>query len=506
MSRLRRVMDVLVTAALCFALGAAQQDAQATEARASVDLSQGLHGEQQRAWACEAKVYAYLAGRRHGKSHYLRRKLVQQTAVHPGSVNPYLSITRKHAKLNFWKGLKACAIATRLEPHVNESDLTIDFERSGGGMLVLGGLDKIDELDKSRGSGMVLAVVDECGVYPSGSLKYLHQDVLQPATADYAGSQLVFGGTPGPTLSGYWHELTNPRSAIPVFRGTMLDNPAIPDPAGFLEEVKELNGWNDRTPKYRREYLGQWCEDPGELVFPVQGHNYVTELPTRSEHGAYLDPSRWYYTMGSDIGASPGKTTLVVVATHPDLATAYIVHAEAHVEWLISQWVARFKYLREGTASSAPRFPNATLVIDAGGMGKAHAVELTKHWGEGFLEATKDRKASMVEIARNELIAGRVKMLRGAATQPLRDEWAVLGWAEDKRTGERLVDALGTPYPNKDAEQHCSDAGLYALRHAWTYRKGDRKPPPPPGSAEEWQQREKDIIRRRVRNRNRRTW
>lgn len=498
--------DALIEAAACLAFLLSDAPAPAPEAKPEsmtldFDLSEGLHGAQHAAWENDARLRALLMGRRTGKSEWLRRRLIDRTARNRGSVNPYLSITRKHAKLNFWKGLKLCAASTGAEYRVNESDLTIDFEPSGGGMVWLGGLDNVDELDKSRSSGIACAVLDECQRYPSANLEYVTTEVIQPALADFDG-EIILAGTPGPTMAGFWYRMTGLQSTmgVPVFRGTMLDNPHLRvDQARFMAEMRQRNGWTEQTPKFRREYLAEWCEDPGELVFPVAEHNYVNELPTRTEHGKALDPSRWSYTMGSDIGASPGETTLVVIATHPDLACAYIVHAEAHVGWLISQWVERFRYLRAGTPSSPPRYPDAVLVVDAGGMGKYHTLELSKHFAEAFVAASKDHKASMVDITRDRLVAGRIKLLRGPATQALRDEWSVLGWAEDKN-GQRITDKHGTPYPNPNSKQHVTDGALYGLRRAWTYAGGDAQPKPEPGSPAAWEAEEREIIAQRERD------
>lgn len=491
--------DLALLAALCLATEAENAE---DASRHRVDLREQCFEQQQAFWDSDAPTKAMLCGRRAGKSTAAIPWVIEGAIAQKGTVNPFISVTRKHAKLNFWSMAKAQALASGVRHKVNEAELSIEFE--GGGVFFLGGADKLSELEKYRGLKIGRAFVDECGVMPSGSLSYLLAEILEPATMDVQG-QIGLGGTPGPTKQGEWFEITRVDSTrgIPTFRWTCVDNPHIAHATVWLTDLRKRRGWTEKTPKYRREYLGEWCEDPGEQVFPLGEHNYVDALPTRTDGGKQLDASRWMWTMGSDIGASPGKTTLGVVATHPDLVCAYIVHTEAHVEWLISAWVSRFRELRTGTKTAPPRFPGAVLVPDCGGMGKAHAVELQKHFGEAFTPAEKDRKASMVDITRDAVVGGRVKLLRGPATQALRDEWAVLGWEEDPRTGKRKVDADGTPYPNKNAEQHVSDAILYALRHAWTYRMEDAKGPPPPGSPEEEAARRLRFVQARMRQRKR---
>src|SRR5690606_13469177 len=120
---------------------------------------------------------------------------------------PYISITRKHAKINFWKLLKRIAKRLDANAKVNESDLTIDFP--GGGTVWLGGADKIDELDKYRASMCPLAVVDEMQRFPSDSIVYLLEEVIEPALFD-TGGPLLESGTPGKVMSPsvYWWKVT----------------------------------------------------------------------------------------------------------------------------------------------------------------------------------------------------------------------------------------------------------------------------------------------------------
>ena len=501
----------MITKALQMALAAvALLNAGQMEARAEqrVSLRETCFAEQREFWDCEAQLKAMLVARRGGKSSTAVPWVIEGAIDNPGTVNPYISITRQHAKLNFWALAKAKAMESGVPYRTNEAELTIAFE--SGGIFVLGGADKLPELEKYRGLKIARAFVDECGTMPSAALVYLIEEVLEPATMDVAG-QVGLGGTPGRVKAGKWFDLTRiDKPQIPVFRWTAKDNPHIEHATVWLTDLRKRRGWTEKTPKYRREYLGEWCEDPGELVFPVdEGINFVDELPTANEHGLVLDRTRWRYAIGSDIGASPGLTTLNVTASHPDLVCDYIVWAEGKAEWLVSDWVERVVMMRRGTDVLPPMFPNAALVVDAGGMGKYHTVELQKRYREPFVAAEKAAKPSQIEITRDRLVSGRLKILRGPQTEDLVREWQVLGWAEDEH-GQRKTDKHGTPYPDPTAQQHHSDGTLYSLRHQWNYRAEESRPSPEPGTPAfdraEQARMVSNIKRARDRKRKRQPW
>lgn len=417
------------------------------KAEARVDLSDGLFSRQLEVWHDPERVKCVLAGRRGGKSNTAVPWLVEGAQQHSGTVNPYISITRKHAKLNFWPLVKAVCKLAEPDCRINEAELTVTF--SNDSIVVLGGADKINELEKYRGMKTARAVVDECGAYPSESLKYLIEDVLEPATMDVRGMILMVG-TPGPTMEGYWFDITGPHAVgdIPVYRWDARDNPYIPHAEAELEDVLRRRGWSWDNATFRREYLAEWCEDTGELVFPVTERNHIEELPTRAANGAEINHTAWRYVIGIDVGYVDA-TALVVLAAHPQLPEDYVVSAEKHRRWLVDELAARVGELRE-------EYAGAACVIDTGGMGKIHAEELRRRYGMPLIPAEKRERESRVRLARDRIIAGRTLFVLPGC-QPLLSETAVMGWDKDKRL------------PNPDAEDHATDAFLYAFGHLHNY-------------------------------------
>lgn len=404
--------------------------------------------------ASKAPVMALLCSRRAGKSTVLCPWVCEGAKTIRHSVSYYISITQKHARFNIWPLLRD--VGQQLGAKLNESMLTLEFEK--GGLVALGGMDKLNELEKYRGGKLARAVVDECGAIPSTHLEYLYREVLRPATGDVRG-QLAFSGTPGRTKKGWWFDLTNDHrvSKVPLFHWTLRDNPHFPDPEAFLAEIREENGWTDESPTYVREYLGEWCEDPEGLVYPFNAErNGVAALPTKNHEGFPLNAHAWRFVVAID-PAGTGITGLATLASHPDMAGTYVVESESHHGMLIDRLVARCRVLRE-------RYPHAVFVMDTGGLGSTHAQEFTRKYAFGVVPAKKTDRKSSVRWAHDEVLSGRLKVIDGECNDAVREEWAAIGWNDDKDDHE------------DDAIDHVSDCVLYGLRHMRDYTREEPAP------------------------------
>lgn len=471
LSRLRhRGTAALLAAAMfvsqtCVATAEASQDRQ--------DLRDYLSDPQEEWWDIGGNK-ALLCGRRAGKSILLSYWLVDGAIDAPtNSICCYISLTRKSAEENLWLPIKEAAKKSGVPHKINEAKLQITFQ--GGGRVILGGCDNKREIEKYRGKAIIRAAVDECGSIKPSDLRYLHHDVLRPATMDHKG-QLAFAGTPGPTCNGYWWEMTREDSemGVPCKRWTAVENPYIEDVQAFFDATLDESGWTLETPTFIREYLGKWIQDVGELVFPVDegkdgelGKNKVGQLPVANSKGHLLSSQGWRYAIGVDVGVVDA-IAISVVACHPDLPKReFILSTEKHTKWLIDQLAVRLRELKK-------IYPNAGIVIDIGGMGKSHSEELTRRFAISHEGAEKTDKASQVRIVRDGLISGRIQVLVDGTdcNDALLGEWAIMGW-DDKREK-----------PHTAAEDHASDATLYALRRLRHYSKNEPAPPPVPGSKE----------------------
>lgn len=421
-------------------------------------LAELLFPAQQRVWECTERFLAVLFGRRTGKTFLAAAKLITSAKKRSG-LYVYLALTQRSARLIVWPIIRALAEREGLGQYLHEQTLTVGPTPTGS-MIICTGTDDMRTIETWRGTKLSGVVVDECGSQPDSLLRYLVDDILRPALLDVQG-WLMLCGTPGLVMAGYWFDLTGPGrfGKVPVFPGTVYDNPTIPHAAKELEAMCEEKGWTRDNPTFRREWLAEWCEDTGSLVFPLGPQNHVDELPRVSRSGAPLDPNLWRYVIGIDVGVVDA-TAIAVVAAHPHDPREWVVRTEKWQRWIVDQLAGR---LRELLAI----YPDSPLVLDTGGMGRLHAEELQRRFGLPIRAAEKREKESAIRVTRDLLLAGRILVLTGPANDPLRDEWAALGW---DKTG-RLPD------PNATHGDHASDATGYALRALRHYRVGEEPAP-----------------------------
>jgi hypothetical protein len=460
------------------------------------------HPLQERFLADRSRVRVLVTSRRTGKTVVLCVDAARTAArVEPGTWVLYVTKTRKNAKAVAWPEIKRVLRESGHAYTVNESDLTITI--SGGGSILLGGADKITEIEKYRGFNFALAIVDECGTYPSDLLESLRDEVLEPATID-TGGRMIFSGTPGPTLSGAWYEMSGPQ-ASDVHRGTLMDNPhlmrhlppeqrraAIVD---FLAEVRERNGWTEESPTYVREWLGEWAQDDSVLVFPFEPErNGWTPaagplgLPSHSTTGVLLAVQDWRAVVALDAGYTDANG-YAVLATHPHRREVFVLETHKRRGQLIEAAAQEIRTLRERYTIDG-RQP--AVVVDAGGMGKIHAETLAQKYGLPVTPAEKREKASAISMLRDDILSSRLRVFAGPATDAIREEWSVLAW--DGRR-EQIADGQ---------DDHATDAAIYAHRYLRNYTRAIPAPAPEPGT-QQWHQKERqkmiDEAQKRMRRR-----
>lgn len=414
-------------------------------------LLKGLTPDQVRYVTCTATKRVITGGRRSGKSHAVRRDLIRSAIGNPGRWVVYIALTRGSAEKIIWEELKADLRHFGIEHSVNEAQLIIKVK--GGARIMLGGCDSSAELEKYRGLAYELVVVDECGAQRQ-DLKKLHLEVILPALQDYRG-RITFLGTPGTLLTGYWYQLSEAdRDPDATWTWTMRDNPFY---AGRVEqqlaEVMAERGWTPDDVTYRREWLGEWVLDEGALVYPYEPElNGVETLPAASELGHPIKPSDWRFVMGVDVGVVDAST-FVVLARCRQRRETYVIHAEEHRGMIVDQVAEKIRLLTDEVCRlHGAKRGQLSVVMDSGGMGKAHAETCARRYALHIIPARKQEKSTWIRFVRTELASGRLKVLDGWELDCLRSEWSVLGWSDDRlQHSPRQAD-------------HLSDACLYAMR------------------------------------------
>lgn len=476
----------LVETALAIALASeAEHRVDADERTPAADMLAELDQEMAEVWLKRHRIEYWRTGRRRGKSHYLIRRALEAAQSEPTSINPYILPTAKSARLVIWPLVKRLTAKHYPDAKLDETLMTVTMP--AGGVLVVGGCECTAHVGRWFGMPFRRATIDECGNFPDAVLRLLIDEAIEPSLLDFGGD-LVLSGNPGLVLQGYWFECTGPRriDQTPLYTGDARNNPHLKqDPTAYFESVKQRHGWTDASPTFQRQYLGEWVEDEGALVFPlVHGRNtgLGEALPGKSANGGALPPATWRFVIGVDVGVVDA-TAIAVVGAHPLDNREYVVSTEKHERWITGQLAERLRELRK-------TYPNAPIVLDTGGMGKLHAEELSRRFAINVQAAEKREKESAIRTTRDLLIAGRVIVLDGPDNDALREEWSVLGWDDDKRL------------PNEDMPDHASDAVSYALRRLRHY--SDQANEPVDNSPEAVAKRQEDEwISRRLGNTNR---
>ena len=450
-----------------------------------------------------------LSARQQGKSTWATLHAASRCVERARSEWVIIGLTRASVQRIYWEPLRGLSEAFGLGIKMNEQRLIATFPN--GSKIHFFGADKIDEIEKLRGSRFHGAVVDECKSYPQATLKILLEDILG-ATLKGQSGQLYLIGTPGDVLAGEFFLATTLEpvllekqkrwSNLPAgevereatLKGNLeqvrgiwslhLWGPQTNDVAfvnertgksftmwdAFLEE-KELRGWDDNHPTWRREYLGHWVPGDGRLVYRYRSHlhDYDPEPSEDNPWGLPAKETGWRTVVGIDFVTKDG-TSLVVWAWHPHVHGLWELYSEKRKpkDWgdeaglrmpvrLLAQWYrAVEKDYGPFDASVGDPAGLATMVMDT--LAADHDVHIEP--------AEKKEKADFIEIFNNDLDARLIHFRRGSE---LTSEMLGNKWLEKTLGTEKRLEDPSTP-------NDLCDAALYAFR--WCLHRAARPKAP----------------------------
>jgi len=381
----------------------------------------------------------------------------------PGSTIEYICLTRGQAKKNLWRALKTFNDDFELNLKFHETNLTATFPN--GSLIEFMGGETRQECEKFRGQSFDLVVIDECKSFSPEVLEELIEEILDPALSDRFGT-IALIGTPGNVLNGPFYEATS--HYVPseqVERRTQLPRPygerelfkankwrwnwsfhswhtrhnvAMPHIWELALESKENRGIPDTDPSWQREWLGLWCPSDSLTVYTFcsEINVYSGKLPAEHE---------WQYILGIDLGYND-STAIVVAAfsdTDPNMYQVY--------EW--KEPGLTVDRIEKQVRKVMRKFPELNAMIaDTGGLGKTIIESLREH-GLAFEAAVKTDKLDHITMVNSDLQAGRIKLLPDSH---LAAEMKLLQWKDKTYKKE-----------NKGTDNHCCDAFLYLIRHAY---------------------------------------
>jgi hypothetical protein len=462
---------------------------------------------------------AVRSARQQGKSTWATLHAALRALQKPKAEWAIIGLTRASVQRIYWEPLRNLSEAFGLGVKMNEQKLIATFPN--GSKIHFFGADKIDEIEKLRGSRFHGAIIDECKSFNQAQLKSLIEDILGATLKGQAG-QLYLIGTPGDLLAGEFFLATSPEPVLmeKVSRWSNLPygeatrealvrgqpeqlkgiwsfhhwGPGTNDVkflnertgtyftmADAFQEEKALRGWADDHPTWRREYLGEWVPGDGRLVYRYRSHlhDYDPEPTPDNTWGLPVKGAGWRTVVGIDFGTKDG-TSLVVWAWHPHIMGLWELYSEKRKpeSWgdeqglrmpvrLIAAW---YKEVERDygpfDASVGDPAGLATMVIDT--LAADHGVYVEP--------AEKKEKADFIEMFNNDLDAGLIHFRRGSE---LTEEMLGNKWLEKSLGTEKRVEDPSTP-------NDLCDAALYAFR--WCLHRAARPAAPsaPPVFSADW--------------------
>lgn len=409
-----------------------------------------------------SRFIAAQCSRRSGKSNGLALRFFQTMERYPGSQCLYLSLTQESARGIFWPVLKELNDIHKLGCTFVDSRMTMTHPN--GAVLKLMGADLKDFIKRLKGRKYPGIAIDEAQDF-SSHLQSLIDDVLTPSIADYTDGWLALTGTPGPVPHGVFFDITqNAKFGFSLHKWTVLNNPYMPDPHRFIEDLKARREWKDDHPTLLREWKNQWVLDTKALWIQYEEKlNHYIEKPK----------SPMTYVFGIDLGFKDADAVAVVGWTE-DSSDTYLVEEHIMAKQGITELMDTIKLLQT-------KYNPCKMVIDEGGLGKKIAEELRKRHAIPVEAADKARKQENVELLNDHLRLGKFKAKSGSRFA--KDSYLVqIDW--DKSTPNRIV-------IKKNPHSDIIDAVLYAFKESPAYSYQPDAPRPRPGT-DAWARTQED--------------
>jgi hypothetical protein len=396
--------------------------------------------------------------RRAGKTNGLAIRFFKTMEKHPKCRCVYLGLTFESARDIMMPVLKEINDKYNIGCTFLDSSQQALMKHPNGSQLKLIGADMKNFVKRLKGRkhpGIGLDEAQDYGVH----LQSLIDDVLTPCIADYEDGWLALTGTPGPVPQGYFFDVTqNKKYGYSHHEWTIMDNPHMPNPKAFLDDLKAKREWDDENPTLRREWLNKWVLDVNSLWVKYEEKvNHYQELPKGHE---------WNYILGVDIGYNDADA-VAVVAWAPTSDTTYLVEETIRPKQGISALFTQIEEMEK-------KYKAYKIVMDEGALGKKIAEDLIPRFKVPLVAADKTRKQTNVELLNDSLRLGKFKAKSGSRFA--QDSYLVqIDW--DKSTPNKIV-------IKKKPHSDIIDAVLYAFKESYAFTHEAPKARPRYGSKE----------------------
>ena len=207
------------------------------------------------------KFMIVINSRRSGKTELMGRLLAKRVC-RPDQHCVYINRSFDAAVRQIQKPLETALEAAGLHYRGTINGGKIEFDN--GSWILIVGNDNASDVNKLRGEKLALVLCDECG--HMRHLRELINEIIAPATMDYADSQIVMVGTPPRTRNGFVQELWE-KGNIRKYHWTFKDNPFIPNKDNVIQEACEMFGISPDSNFIKREYLGDMYAYDTEAIY-----------------------------------------------------------------------------------------------------------------------------------------------------------------------------------------------------------------------------------------------
>lgn len=427
-----------------------------------------------------------------------------------------ISLTIKSTRENYWSsapgGIFRQAADCDLGLKYNHTDSVWHHQNGSRGRLA--GAETRADVEYLRGAAAEadIVIIDECKSFAPDLLSELIRDVIEPGLMTRDGV-CVMGGTPGSIPVGPFFEATSesarndegfptcmpvgqedgaayanmdPEDKAELWRlhaWSIADNLASPGQWKRALRTKKKQGYDDTSPAWRREYLGEWVTDATSLVYAWAGARasgksvtWIPEPTATNPTGLPPELGPWHLVMGLDIGYVD-ESAFVLAAYSETIKELRHVYDFKRSEMLCDD------FMEEVLAIIAQYGVPEAIVADTGGAGAKMLIEtLNARHGVGIIPAEKRDKQAYVELLNSDFGAARIKIIPGT---DLAHELAGLQY-DTSRNSKLLLARTGSLKEDPRCPNHLCDALLYLWRYAYHYFSSSAQVEAPERNTKAW--------------------
>jgi hypothetical protein len=405
-----------------------------------------------------SRFVAAVCSRRAGKTTVCAIKAFQELLTKPNSIGMYLALTDRSVEDIFMPVVRPLVVKYKIKCRINTDEVIFD----NGSKLIICGANHPNKIETFRGIKLLFCIIDEAASFNERILHYLIDEVIGPALSDNQG-QLMLIGTPAAHCTGTFYNITTGKEGSDVWltkRWTAFDNPFMKTQFDAEVELFLRRKRCDRThPKFRREYMGEWCADDETLMI----RHFTAEHPELP-----YNREEWRTVIGVDFGFND-ETSFSVIGWRYNLPKAYVLEAFGVTKSSVTTIAHHLQRLKT-------QYNPISIVGDPAGASKIIMEEFSKRYHINLKSAQKQDKAHYIELLSDALFNQDLVLVPGI-TNNLQEELRKLVWNEERTREQEGV----------KCDQF--DATLYCYREARAYL--EKVPVPKKVDPNQW---EKDML------------